>query len=71
MAYQGKYESPADVLRDEGLSHQEKVEMLEKWRDDKNAYMRASEEGMQGDDKSELLRQIKKALLSLEESPQG
>lgn len=71
MAYQGKYETPADVLRDEDLSQQEKAEMLERWRDDKHAYMRASEEGMQGEDRSELLRQIKKALHSLKETPQG
>ena len=69
MAYHGKYECPADVLRDECLSHDEKVDMLISWRDDKEAYMRASEEGMQGDDRSDLLRQIENALKSLQESP--
>ena len=67
MAYHGKYKSPTDLLRDEGLSHDEKVRMLEQWRDDKRGYMRASDEGMEGEDRSELLRQIKKALISLQE----
>lgn len=40
--------------------------MLEDWRDDKKALMRASEEGMHGDDRSELLTKIKKALISLQ-----
>ncbi|HNP65101.1 MAG TPA: hypothetical protein PKH39_14285 [Woeseiaceae bacterium] len=71
MAYHGKYDSPADVLRDESLSHPEKVEMLESWRDDKEAYMRASEEGMQGDDRSDLLRLIENALNSLQENSPG
>ena len=69
MAYHGTYDSPADVVRDESLSHHEKVEMLESWRDDKEALMRASEEGMQGDVRSDLLVQIGKALNSLQENP--
>ncbi|HNP34876.1 MAG TPA: hypothetical protein PKK10_03385 [Woeseiaceae bacterium] len=69
MAYHGKYDSPADVLRDESLSHREKIAMLESWRDDKEAYMRASEEGMQGDDRSDLLQLIEKALSTLQENP--
>ncbi|HEY9038080.1 MAG TPA: hypothetical protein VIN05_03965 [Roseovarius sp.] len=69
MAYHGKYTSPTELLGDESLSRDEKIEMLEQWRDDKKDYMRASEEGMHGDDRPELLRQIKKALLSLQADP--
>lgn len=69
MAYHGKYESPADVLRDESLNRNEKVEMLRSWRDDKEAYMRATEEGMLGNDRSDLLRLIENALSSLQENP--
>ncbi len=69
MAYHGKYDSPTDVLRDKNLGHHEKVEMLTSWRDDKEAYLRASEEGMQGDDRSDLLRQIEISLSSLQENP--
>lgn len=69
MAYHGKYDSPADLLRDASLSRQEKIEMLESWRDDKEAFMRATEEGMHGDDRADLLRLIENALLSLQEHP--
>lgn len=68
MGYHGKYDSPADVLRDENLSDHEKIEMLQSWRDDKEAYMRATEEGMQGNDRADLLRQIDNALSSLQDS---
>lgn len=67
MAYHGKYETPDDLLRDESLSVDEKIEMLESWRDDKEAYMRASDEGVQGASRSELLRLIENALISLRE----
>lgn len=56
-------------MDDENLSHQEKVDMLESWRDDKEALMRASGEGMRGDVKAELLRQIENALNSLQDDP--
>lgn len=69
MAYHGKYELPADVLHDENLSHPEKVKMLESWRDDKEAYMRASEEGMPGEFRADLLRQIENALIALQGRP--
>jgi len=41
--------------------------MLEHWRDDKKAYMRATDEGMGGKDRAYLLKEIKKALASLRE----
>lgn len=71
MAYHGKYESPTELMADESLSHHEKVKMLESWRDDKEALMRASEEGMQGDVRADYLRQIEKALTELDENPPG
>lgn len=71
MAYHGKYDSPADVLHDESLSHQQKVEKLESWRDDKEAFMRATDEGMEGDDRADLLRQVEKALSSLQKKSAG
>ena len=65
MAYHGKYASPEELLRDDSLSRQQKVEMLESWRDDKDALMRASDEGMQGSVRLDLLQQIESALTSL------
>lgn len=65
MGYHGNYETPADVLHDKSLSPDEKIEMLESWRDDKKAYMRASGEGMPGHDRADFLRKIENALISL------
>lgn len=69
LAYLGKYTTPSDLLQDESLTVEEKIGMLESWRDDKEAYMRASEEGMQGSSRSEFLRLIENALISLREKP--
>ncbi|RKF12715.1 hypothetical protein D6850_17320 [Roseovarius spongiae] len=65
MPYFEKYETPDDLMRDDTLSREEKITMLEKWRDDKKDYMRATDEGMEGEDRAELLKQIKKALAEL------
>ncbi len=68
MAYDGKYKSPAELLLDEDLSRGEKVAMLKQWRNDEKDLMRASEEGMQNDDRAHILKEVKKALISLQES---
>ena len=69
MAYTGKYKTPTELLSDEHLSHDEKVEMLEQWREDKEALMRASDEGMPGNNlRSDFLSKIENALISLKES---
>ncbi len=65
MGYFGRYATPADLCADQSLSTEDKIELLESWRDDKEAYMRAAGEGMRGPDRSEALRLIEKALLSL------
>ena len=67
LPYHGKYTSPSDLMNDRSLSQDEKIAMLEQWRDDKKALLRASEEGMEGHDPSEVLRIIKKYLRSLKE----
>lgn len=65
MAYTGKYKTPTELLSDDSLSRDAKVEMLEQWREDKEALMRASDEGMQGDFRSDFLSKIENALTSL------
>ena len=65
MPYFGKYDTPADLLADEHLNTDEKIRLLESWRNDKRAFMRASGEGMQGPSRSEILRMVENALLSL------
>lgn len=65
MAYLGKYDSPEELINDQSLTREEKVKMLEDWRMDKKALMRASGEGMEGEDRADLLKRVKKALASL------
>jgi hypothetical protein len=69
LAYLGKYETPAALIHDDQLSSDEKIAMLESWRNDKEAYLRASDEGMEGPDRSDFLQQIENALLALREDP--
>lgn len=69
MGYFGKYDTPADLLSDRYLKTEEKIELLESWRDDKEAYMRASGEGMPGSSRTEALSLIENALISLREKP--
>ncbi|MEO9130748.1 MAG: hypothetical protein ABI240_06025 [Sphingomonas sp.] len=67
MAYSGKYISPQELMLDESLSVEDKIEMLEQWRDDKEALSRASDDGMQGSARPGLLNEITNALISLQE----
>jgi hypothetical protein len=67
MAYDGKYNSPEDLLRDESLSRDEKIKMLKQWRNDEKDLIRAAEEGMQNDDHPDILKQVKKALIALQD----
>jgi len=59
-----KYGSPAKLAGDSGLSHAKKVELLGKWRDDENALIRASAEGLNGGEDNNL-RDVLKALKEL------
>ena len=52
-------------MGDESLSVAEKIEMLSQWREDKEALMRASDEGMHGRFRPDVLSQIEDALYSL------
>lgn len=72
MAYTGKYKTPTELMLDNTLSRAEKIEMLEQWRDDKEALMRASDESMPGHVRSDFLRKIENALTSLQDdAPQS
>lgn len=65
MSYHGKYKLPFEILHDAKLSRREKAHMLKQWRDDKTAYMRASCEGMMGEDRADLLTEINVALTAV------
>ncbi len=70
MTYQNEYTSPDALMGDQSLSRDEKISMLESWREDKKAYLRAASEGMEGDNThAALLKEIKKALKTLQERP--
>ena len=68
LSYHGKYTLPEDLLRDETLTHEEKVMMLKQWREDEEALQRATEEGMEGGARPDLKR-VQNALNTLLESP--
>ncbi len=67
MAYTGKYKTPKELISDDSLSRDVKVKLLELWLDDKEAVMRAADEGMRGEFRTDLLSEIQDALTSLEE----
>lgn len=66
LAYFGKYKVPSDLMSDENLSIDEKITMLKQWRLDEKALIRATGEGMEGEDRPDILKQIKKSLFSLQ-----
>lgn len=61
-----KYKSPNELIHDDNLSREEKIKLLQRWRDDKKDLLRASGEGMEGPDRADWLKKIKKALNSLQ-----
>jgi len=68
MAYHGKYETPKELLADADLDNAEKLRLLRLWRDDKKDYLRASDEGMEGEVSADLLSEIKEAILLVEDN---
>lgn len=57
------YGTPAALLADENLSDKEKVRLLEVWRDDEEALIRAASEGLNGGEDNalaEVLKALKK-----------
>ena len=56
MPYYGKYSSPEDLVDDDTLRRDEKIEMLNQWREDEEALQRATEEGMEGGERPNLKR---------------
>lgn len=66
------FRAPADVLREQGLSAEEKKSILLRWETDAEALLRATEEGMPPSENrspAELLRAVHEALQSLETAP--
>jgi MarR-like DNA-binding transcriptional regulator SgrR of sgrS sRNA len=63
-----KYKNPSDLLLDKNLSKEDKIVMLKQWLEDEEDLSRASDEGMIGKTQSDNLKQVKKALITLEQS---
>lgn len=61
------YDTPNAVVKDKTLSREEKVSFLKKWKADEEALQRATSEGLNGGETSEL-RDVQKALDSLSEA---
>jgi hypothetical protein len=56
---------PADVVAAEGLSTEQKVEILRRWAYDARELSVAQEEGMRGDDPTALIERVMAALEAL------
>lgn len=64
------FHSPEEVLRNESLSHNEKVRILRRWRLDALNLEVATEENMPGGNGS-MLESVTKALMELEGEEEG
>lgn len=54
-----QYGTPAALLANETLDKAEKIRLLEKWRDDEDALIRATAEGLDGGEASNLADVLK------------
>lgn len=64
------FDSPTQVLNSSELSHEQKIEVLQRWEDDARQLLRAQSEGMEGENKgAEVLKQVQDALEALGAEP--
>lgn len=54
LAPEKHYNAPSDVTADDSLSNTQKREILEAWKANENALIRASSEGMDGENRPHL-----------------
>lgn len=60
------FDSPGQVLNNEELDREQKIQILRRWDDDARQLLRAQSEGMQSNDSdSGVLKQVQSALESL------
>lgn len=60
------FASPAQVVRDEQLSQEQKIQILRRWDNDARQLLTAQSEGMQSADSgSTVLKQVQEALAAL------
>ena len=63
-----KYKNPAELIIDSNLNKDEKILLLKQWLLDEESLSRASDEGLIGTTRSDILKQVKKALITMEEN---
>ena len=61
-----KYKNPAELILDTNLNKEEKINLLNQWLEDEESLSRATDEGLIGNTRSDILKQVKKALISME-----
>jgi len=61
------YDDPSEIVVAKSLSTEEKYNLLTQWREDEEALMRSSSEGLTGGERPEL-RRVQMALQTLEKS---
>jgi len=59
------YKTPQDVLKDDTLTKEQKIEILKQWAYDARLLAVAEEENMRGDSSSTMLSRVHQALLEL------
>ena len=62
-----KYKKPSELILDTNLNKEEKIVLLKQWLEDEECLSRATNEGLIGSTRSDILKQVKKALISMEE----
>lgn len=62
-----KYKTPTELILDTSLNKEEKIVILKQWLEDEESLSRATDEGLVGNTRSDILKEVKKALISLEE----
>ena len=61
-----KYKNPTELILDTNLNKEEKILLLEQWLEDEESLSRATDEGLIGKNRSNILKQVKKALITME-----
>lgn len=63
-----KYENPSQLIHDQHLDKNEKINHLQQWLEDEESLSRATDEGLVGQTRSDILKEVKKALLIMQDS---
>lgn len=67
------FSHPSEVVSADGLSEQQKLQLLNRWRQNELALVRAAGEGMSGGEQPAVIREVDKCIRALQdrEAPHG